>query len=103
MAEQLPADAQAAVTRAAVTLLKAARAGMEADAYTLLVEAQMAALHRAWTREGSTSGVALFGALIAAQARIGAHIADLADNVGDDGAAGRYLNELGGLAAQGTE
>ncbi|NUW33417.1 hypothetical protein HTZ77_18560 [Nonomuraea sp. SMC257] len=98
-AEQLPAAAQAAVTRVAIALLKAARAGVDADAYAELVRAQMATLHRAWTPLGVT-GVDLFGALIAAQARIGAHLANLADVNGE---AGRYLNELGGLAAHGTE
>ncbi|MGW3352575.1 hypothetical protein ACWDA3_55580 [Nonomuraea rubra] len=97
--DQLPADAQAAVTRAAVALLKAARAGVDEDTYAELVYAQMIALHRTWCGD-DVPAVRMFGALISAQARIGAHLAGLADR---NGQAGRYLDELGGLAAHGTE
>lgn len=100
-AEQLPAAAHTAITRAAVSLIKAARAGVDDDVFVDLVHAQMAALHRAWTPQGVT-GVDLLGALIAAQARIGAHLAGLADDA-PGGPAARYLDELGGLAAQRTE
>lgn len=102
MPEQLPAAAQAAVTRAAVALAKAARAGVDADTYTTLVAAQMTSLHRAWNGRGVGS-VQLLGALIAAQARITAHLADLADRAAGDGEAGRYLDQLGELAAHERE
>jgi hypothetical protein len=101
-AEQLPTEAQTAITRAAVALLKAARAGVDADTYTALVYAQMFTLHKTWCGDGGVPTVRVFGALIAAQARIGAHLATLADNApGAPG--GRYLDELGGLAVHGTE
>lgn len=98
-AEQLPADAQAAVTRAAVNLVKAARAGMDNDAYIGLVTSQMLSLRRAWP---DLDIARLFAALITAQAHVAARLADLADQ-NPDAPARRYLDELGGLAAHGTE
>ncbi|NJP28067.1 hypothetical protein FLW53_28475 [Microbispora sp. SCL1-1] len=104
MAAQLPPHLAPRITAAAVQLVQAARAGLDEQAVTALLNGALVELYReAGQDHGPGLGMAIMRELSLTQARIAARLADGWDagTAGDPASA--YLAELVALTGRGTE
>lgn len=99
-AEQLPAAAQAAITAAAVDLIKAGHAGVEGPTFDRLVMATLQELHATY---GMGAPVAVFAHLLGTMGRVSVRLAHGWDEAVGGAPAAAYLAEVATLAARGRD
>lgn len=101
--EQLPAEAQNAITAAAVDLIKAGHAGIAGPTFDRLVTATMNELYETHARGNAATTVAVFAHLITTIGRVSVRLAHGWDEAADGTPAAAYLAEVAVLAAHGRD